>query len=32
MSAVKDYIKTEMQLAGIYDRGNTLVDQLKISR
>ena len=29
---IKDSIKTEMQLAGIYDRGNLLVDRLKIAR
>jgi len=29
---IKNSIKTEMQLAGIYDRANVLVDKLKISR
>jgi len=29
---IKESIKTEMELAGIFDRGNTLVDQLKVAR
>lgn len=29
---IKESIRTEMILAGIYDKGNQLVDQLKVSR
>ena len=29
---IKDSIKTQMQLAGVYDRGNLLVDRLKLAR
>ena len=29
---VKDSIRTEMILAGVYDKGNQLVDQLKVAR
>jgi hypothetical protein len=32
MSTVKKSIKAEMELAGIYDKGNQLVDQLKVAR
>lgn len=30
MSAVKSSIKTEMELAGVYDRGNRLIDRIKV--
>jgi hypothetical protein len=32
MSTVKKTIKAEMELAGILDKGNQLVDQLKVAR
>jgi len=31
-SKIKEAIGTEMKLAGVYDRGNKLVDQLKVAR
>lgn len=32
MSAVKSSIKAEMEHAGVYDKGNQLVDRLKLAR